>query len=156
MARPKNLEREAIKVNLNIDREIDARLEELSKFEGVTKSNFVEMLVTRWDEGINPESKLNNLIKSKEKLMVDVNKIENEIKEVGGHIMIFNKIKREKASRKPEAIQILKNLFLKGEYEQAEKVAKFWQIKTGISALTLLMEAKEHIDEGQQRLIERD
>ena len=146
MARPKDENRDAKKVNLFIDKQINQRLDELARFEGMGKSAFVEMLILRWDEGINPESKLNSLFKKREETNSELNKIDSDIKKISDQITIFNTIKMQKNKKKPEAITVIEKLLVAGEYQRAEEVSKFWQKQTGISAFELFMEAKQKVD----------
>lgn len=143
MARIK--EREWEKVGFNIDPEINERITELAQFEGVTRSNFIELLVSRWDEGINPQSKLNSLFKKREILQAELHGMDSEITKLTTEISAWDASKRDKAKRKPEAIRILTGLLENNEVEQAEKIARFWQTKTGISSFELLMEARDNI-----------
>lgn len=143
MARQK--ERDWIKVNFNLDPEIKEKIEELSKFEGVSQSNFIEVLVSRWDEGINPQSKLNTLFKERDLIVSNLNQVENQIKNLTNQISAWNITKKEKAKRIPEALKILSRLISINDIEQAEKVAKFWQTRTGVSSFELLIKAKESL-----------
>lgn len=136
-------ERDAIKVNFNLDVGINERIEQLANFEKVGKSNFIEMLVMRWDEGIDPQIKLNTLFKKREKINNELLQVDLEIKKLNEQIVIFNKVKKEKEKRKPQAIRALVMLLENGEINQAERLSKFWQRETGISSFELLMESQE-------------
>lgn len=144
MARTK--ERDWIKVNFNLDPEINERISDLSAFEGVTRSNFIELLVSRWDEGINPQTKLNALFKERELADAKLSEVDSKIKQLSTQISAFEAVKREKSKKKPEAIRILSGLLERGNIVEAEKAAKFWQTQTGFSSFELLIEAKDSIE----------
>lgn len=143
MARKK--ERDWKRVAFNLDPEINKRITELSNFEGVTRSNFIEMLVSRWDEGINPQTKLNTLFKERELRSAKLSEVDSEIECLTTQISAWDTSKRERLKRKPEAIKIISNLLKNNEIEQAEKVSRFWQSKTGVSSFELLVEARDSI-----------
>lgn len=144
MARKK--ERETRKANFNLSPETIERIEELSKFENTTKSSFIEMLVVRWDEGINPQSKLNSLFKKRELVGSELASVDSEIKKLTTEISSWEASKRDKARKKPEAIRILKGLLKNNEVVQAEKVSRFWQAQTGIPSFELLMDARGELE----------
>ena len=144
---PRNKERNWIKVNLSLDPAINEKIKELSKFEGVNKSEFVEMLVTQWDSGINPEIKLNELLNERKVIMGKVNQLDIKIKEVSDQLIIFNEWKHQKSKKKEDAVKILEGALLKNDPDEAQRISKFWQKKTGIPAFELLVEAKTNIDQ---------
>ena len=144
---PRKKERDWIKVNLSLNPSINEKIRELSKFEGVTKSEFVEILVHQWDSGINPEIKLNELLNERKLIMGKVNELDIKIKEVSDQLVIFNEWKNQKDKKKGDAIKILERILLKNDIEEAQKISKFWQKKTGIPAFELLVEAKTNITE---------
>lgn len=139
-------ERNAVKVNFNLDVEVNEKLKENARFENVGQSEFIEMLIIRWDEGINPQSKLNALFKKRAVIDQQLKDIDLQIKELNDHIIVFNEIRREKSKRKPEALEILIRLLEKGNMEEAERISRFWQKQTGVSSFELLMEAKEMVE----------
>ena len=146
MARQKDPTRDAKKVNLFLDKQINARLEELATFEKMGKSAFVEMLVLRWDEGINPQTKLHSLFKQRELANQELMKVDQEIKDLNSQIIVFDEVKRDKARKKPEALASLQRLIVGGDIQRAEEISKFWQKQTGVSAFELFMEAKQNVD----------
>ncbi len=139
-------EKDSVKVCFNIDREINEGFCELVKLEKMSKSAFIEMLILRWDEGINPESKLNSLINERERVDLKLKYIDNKLKETGEHITFLNKIKRNKNRKRPEAISIIEKLMMENKLEEAERVSKVWQRQTGISSFELLLEAKNNTE----------
>lgn len=143
MARPKV--KDSIKVNFNIDREIVQRMKELTEFEGLTQSNFMEMLILRWDEGINPESKLNTLFQKRNLKDAELKKIDMDIEKVSSQITLFNDLKRQKLRKKPEALKIIEEKLLNDDPIDAERIAKLWQKNTGIPAFELLLEASNNV-----------
>ena len=143
MARPKV--KDSIKVNFNLDRELVKRMKELAEFEGLTQSNFIEILILKWDEGINPESKLNTLLQNRNLKDVELSKIDIDIKKVSDQITLFNDLKRQKLRKKPEALKIIEQRLLNDDMVGAERVARSWQKNTGISAFELLLEASNNI-----------
>ena len=143
MARPKV--KDSIKVNFNLDRELVKRMKELAEFEGLTQSNFIEILILKWDEGINPESKLNTLLQNRNLKDVELSKIDIDIKKVSDQITLFNDLKRQKLRKKPEALKIIEQRLLNDDMVGAERVARSWQKNTGIPAFELLLEASNNI-----------
>ena len=138
-------QKDGIKTNFNLEKDIVERLRALAKFEGTNQSNFIEMLVSRWDEGVNPEAKLNKLLKERDDKDLELKRIDKEIKVVSDQIIIFNDLRRQKLRRKPEALGIIQTKLLNEDIAGAEQVAKVWQTNTGVSAFDLLMEAKDNI-----------
>ena len=134
-----------IKVNFSLDKEIAERLKDLASFEKLTNSEFVELLVIRWDEGINPESKLNELLNERKNLINKSNDIETEIKKVSDHITLSRDLKKQKAMKKPQALDNIEKLLLNNEILEVERRAKFWQIQTGTSSIELIIEARDNI-----------
>ena len=133
----------ARKVGFFLEEDIIKRIDDLANFEGMGKSDFIELIVTRWDEGINPELKLNSLFKERDNIDSKMKENQFKIKDMTSQITLFNDIKRQKNQRKPQAIKIIGDLLFKNKFEQAEKVSKFWQRETGIPSFQLLIEAKE-------------
>ena len=134
-----------VKVNFSLDKEIVKRLKDLASFEKLTYSEFVELLVIRWDEGINPESKLNELLNERKNLINKSNGIETEIKKVSDHITLSRELKKQKAMKKPQALKNIENLLMNNEILEVERMAKFWQIQTGTPAIELIIEARDNI-----------
>ncbi len=133
------------RVTFSLDKEVAQKLKELSKFEGLDQSAFVEFLISNWNEGLDPEIKLNNLLKDREELIKKTNYLEERIKTVSNNMSEINIWKKEKNKKKDKAIEIIRKLILSDDLPQAERVSKTWQAITGISALDLLIEAKEEI-----------
>ncbi len=144
MARKK--ERDWIKTNFNLDPEIKNRIGELADFENISKSNFIELLVSRWDEGINPQIKLNELFKERDFANAKLSEIDSKIKQLTVQISSWDLIKREKLKKKPEAIKILSKFLESGNINGAERAARFWQTQTGFSSFELLLEAKNNTE----------
>ncbi len=147
MGRHKDPDRVVKKVNFSLDMESNQRIKELSELEGIGKSAFVEMLILRWDEGINPESKLDSLLKERKKIGFQLETIDSKIKQTGEHITLFNKMKRHKLQKKPMALKIIENKIRVGEIMEAETMAKAWQNRTGTSALELMLEAQRNLED---------
>lgn len=140
-------EKDWIKVNFSLDQEIAKRLKDLAAFEKMTNSEFVELLVMRWDEGINPESKLNELLNERKNFTNKLNNIETEMKKVSDHIILSRQLKKQKSMKKPDALMNIEKLLINNEITEAERMAKFWQTQTGTSAIELIIEARDNIQE---------
>jgi hypothetical protein len=143
---PRKKERDWKKVNFSIDPIANEKLTELSKFEGVNKSEFIEILIHQWDSGVNPEIGLNNLLNKRKAIMAEVNQLDIKIKEVSDQLVIFNEWKHQKSKKKEDAVKVLERILLKNDFDEAQRISKFWQSKTGIPAFELLVEAKTNID----------
>lgn len=144
MARTKN--KNWIRKSFSFDEDIVEKLSQSANFEDMTETNFLEFLVLNWDSGIDPEEKLNELIEKRNKKIGETNKIEEEIKKTSEHIRIFNDWKKEKALKKNVALQFIEKHIVRKEFTEAETLSKFWQKKTGISGVELLMEAKQNVE----------
>ena len=144
MARKK--ERDWIKVNFSLDPAINEKLKELAKFEGTNKSEFIELLINQWDSGINPEIRLTELINERKLRMDKVGNVDIKIKEISDQLVIFNEWKNQKERKKGDAIKPLKKPLLDNNIEEAQRISRFMQKKTGIPAFELLVEAKKSID----------
>ena len=144
MARPK--ERDAKKVNLFLDLEINEKLEKFAESEKMGKSAFVEFLVGNWDEGSDPTIRLNNLMAKKENIIKNLNDIETEIKKVTEMMSQIHQWNKIKGNKKEKAVKVIEKIILRGDFEQAERSSKTWQAITGIPSTTLLFEAKDNIE----------
>ena len=143
---PRTKERDWIKVNFSIDPKLNEKLKELSKFEGVNKSEFIEMLINQWDSGINPEIKLNDLLSQRKLMQGKINEIDITIKGVSDQLIIFNEWKNQKEMKKENALNIIERSLMSHDFEETQKISKFWQKATGIPAFELLVEAKQNIE----------
>ncbi len=139
-------------LNFRIDCDIADRFNDLANFEEMTKSAFLELLILRWDEGINPEAKLNSLLNERREVDNQLGGVERRIKEVSNQITFNSDLKRQKIRRKPEALEIIKRHLVNQNFTQAEKIAKFWQKQTGVSSIELLMEASDQIKDNQEKI----
>ena|SRR3990167_5060119 len=138
-------ERDTEKANFNLDKNIFQRIKELSSFEGLTQSSFIELLVMRWDEGLNPETKLKNLFQRREKIDGELKNTDAEIKRTSEQITLFNDLKRQKQKKKSDALPIIERTMAKGDFQQVENIARTWQRLTGIPAMELILEAKNNL-----------
>ncbi len=144
MARQKTKDWKAKTLSLDVDS--ITQLAELSKFENMNESEFVEFLINNWNTGINPEEKLSELLNKRKLNLEKVSHIEEEIKNISDQITHFNKWRKQKLSKKQDALNILGNLLINKEFEEAERVSKVWQKMVGVSSLELLMEARESLE----------
>lgn len=122
------------------------KIKEISAFEGMSKTELIEHLVTNWEVGINPTEKIIFLSKQREELMEKIKALDQQMKEATRHLEMFESWKKQKKVRKQDAINILEKVILNKDFEEAEKVAKVWQRLTGVQALELLIEAKQNIE----------
>lgn len=143
MSKPKT--KNWVRKTFSMENDAAIKLSELANFEGMTETEFIEFLVFNWDSGIDPQVKLNKLLSKRKELMIEVNSIEGDIKNVSSQISLFNEWRKQKLLKKANALDVLKRLLLKKEFEEAERVSRVWQKMTGISSLELIMEAKENI-----------
>ena len=132
--------------NFSLSVEAIEKLTELSKFERMKETEFIEFLIFNWDSGINPEFKLNELLSKRNNLSSDLGTLDNDIKKVSTQITMFGQWKKQKQLKKTNAIEILERLIMKKEFDEAERVGKIWQKMTGLSSIELLMEAKENLE----------
>lgn len=131
--------------NFSLEEDIIFKIKELAEFENMSESEFVEFIVLNWDSGINPEDKLNLLLRKRKEISAAMNKIENEIKVVSDQIAMFNEWRKEKLSKRSNAIEILERHLLNKDFDEAERISRVWQKMTGVSSIELLMEARENI-----------
>ncbi len=141
MVRPKSKDSE--KIGFHLDKNIIERIRYLANFEKMGQSEFIELVITRWDEGINPESKLNSLFKERDDIDYQMKENQVKIKDMTSQIVLHNKMKQQKNQRKPEALKLIGNLLLRNDFDEAERISRVWQRETGIPAFQLLVEAKE-------------
>lgn len=130
----------------SLSEEVIEKIEELAKFEGITKSQLIELFVKNWDTGINPTEHLIQLQKEREVLQEKISEVDKRISEKTKQINLFNKWAKQKIEKKQQAIQILERKILNKEFGEAERMSKIWQRLTGISAIELLIEAKKNIE----------
>ncbi len=147
MARHKDKERNTIKVGFSIDEESFERFKDLAKFERMKQNEFLELLVHRWDEELNPEQRISTLFGKRTQLNNDLLKIEKEIKETSQHLEIQNKLRRQKIARKPEAIKQIRTQLLREDFESAQRISRFHQKATGLSSMELIVEAQKSLEE---------
>lgn len=148
MGRNKGKETKAL--NFRIDPEIADRFKELALFENMGSSEFLELLILRWDESINPEKKLESLFRERDNVNTElgreIGRLEFEIGKVSNQREIINKLNLQKRARKPEAIKKIEALLLNGDFEGAQRISRFLQKQTGISAIDLIVEAKTNLE----------
>lgn len=129
----------------SLSEETIRNIKEISEFEGMKESEFIEFLIKNWDTGIDPTDKLIELQKEKEKLQEKINLIEEKIKEKTSQIKIFSNWAKQKKIKKEHAMPILEKKILERDFIEAERLSKVWQRITGIPAVELLVEASENI-----------
>lgn len=139
-------------VNFRLDVDIVQRLKELSKFECLTQSAFIELMILRWDEGLNPEIKLNTLINERKIADQKLHAIDRKINMTSEQITFFNDLKRQKLRKRPQAIELIKRHLEDQNFKEAERISRFWQKETGVSSIDLLMEARDQIIEKQKQM----
>lgn len=121
------------------------KLEELSKFEGLNKSEFIEFLIENWNTGINPTDRLTKILDERKNLSKKLLELDNQIEELNKQIKTFEEWKKIKQSKQNTAIQVIKRKILERDFEGAELISKTWQRITGVSALILLTKAQEEL-----------
>lgn len=148
MGRIKGKETKAL--NFRIDPDIADRFKELALFEKMRVSEFLELLIIRWDDSINPEKKLESLFRERDSVNTElgreIGRLEVEIGKVSNQREIINKLNLQKRARKPESIKRIESLLLTGDFEGAERISRFLQKQTGISAMELIIEAKSNLE----------
>ncbi len=128
------------------NKDISDRWAQLAKFEGMTKTQFLEFLIQNWDAGINPEEELNQLIAKRKEAIELSNGLEVRIRKATDKIAIHGQWKKEKFAKRAEGIKILERVMRENGMEAAERTSRVWQRITGIQGMELLVEAKENIE----------
>ena len=152
MARKKT--KDWIKVLFSLNKETKVKIAEIAEFENMSNSELIDFLVENWDSGINPLHKIECLkVKKKQKkaekriITNEIDEIDDQIDTINKQILLFNEWAKQKTFRKDEAITVLRRLILDNRLEDAERASKTWQRLTGISAIELLLSAKEKIEQ---------
>ncbi len=120
-------------------------LKEIAEFQGLSQSDMIGFLAKNWDAGINPANKLGILLAERKVANKRVDEIDEEIEKLTKQIKLFESWNKVKHDSKSTAIRVLKRKILNREFGEAEVMAKYWQSKTGITAIELIAEATEII-----------
>ena len=133
----------------NLDYDAIEQIEEGSKLNNMSKSEFVEFLAHSWNNVMDPTSKIKQIKKDKAALRIQLRDLELKEEKL---IEIMEKktewsIKRQR--NKPRIITNLMRIISEGRYLDAEQIAKSQSINLGIPAIELLSEATEKINSGQ-------
>lgn len=120
-------------------------LKEIAEFQKLSQSDMIGFLVKNWDAGINPANRLGILLAERKVANKKVDEIDEEIEKLTNQIKLFEYWNKGKHDNKATAIRVLKRKILNREYGEAETMAKYWQSKTGITAIELIAEASEII-----------
>lgn len=132
--------------SFSLDKLAIDKLEEIAKFEGISKAEMVDFLINNWSAGVNPSEKLKQLQFQRETIQKSLSEIDSEINKAAKQIALFGEWGKQKSNRKAEAIRILSRKIQNKEFEEAENIARTWQRICGVQALELLLEAKEKIE----------
>jgi len=132
--------------SFSLNPEIKEKIEEISKSEAMSQTEFLEFIVNNWESSNNPTERLINLNKERETLKEKMNLLDGEIKKTTEHLKLFETWKKQKYVKKSDAIKVLQRVILNKNFEKAEQIAKTWQRMTGIPAIELLIEAKEKVE----------
>lgn len=134
-------------VAFSLDKSSLAKLDQMSDYEGISKTDMVDLLINNWSDGINPNERLKSLNSKKIELQAQLKKIDEEITNTISHITVFNDWQKQKQSKKKDAIRILQKSILRNDFEEAERLSKMWQKITGIPAMELIMDARTTVEE---------
>jgi hypothetical protein len=130
----------------NISEEAIEKLKMGCFFTKLNESEFIEYLIIQWSEPLNPLDKIEKITSQIDQLKGEITKLEKEEKIAREHLRHIEKWKKEKLSKKPQAIAILKRKILDKEYQEVERIAKTWAVILGEYPLSLIAEAQEDID----------
>lgn len=125
--------------------EAKATLKEIAEFQGLSQSDMIEFLAMNWDAGINPANKLGILLEERKVAKKRVDEIDEDIAKLTKQIKLFETWNKQKQTNKGQALRVLKRKILNREFGEAEIMAKYWQSKTGVTAIELIAEATEMI-----------
>jgi len=129
----------------SLENSAKATLKEIAEFQGLSQSDMIGFLAKNWDAGINPANRLGILLEERKIANKKVDEIDEEIEKLTKQIKLFENWNKEKQNGKTTAIRVLKRKILNKEFGEAETMAKYWQSKTGITAVELITEASEII-----------
>ena len=134
------------RVTLSLGEESDKKIDEMAKFEGMNKSEFIEFLGENWSTGFSPTERIQKLNLQREELKTQMNDIDAKINEATRQLAQIEEWNKIKKTKKAEAIRIISRRILDREFEEAENVARIWQRMTGVPAMELLLEAKQKVE----------
>jgi len=129
-----------------LEKETRHKIKKIAEFENMSQSELISFLVHNWDIGIDPNEKLNSLLKEREELNQKLTKLDMEIKQHMGYIKYYNELQKQKQGKKEQAIKIISRKLLHKEFEEAERLSKVWQRISGVSSLELLKESMDLVN----------
>ena len=124
-------------------------IEEINRNSGImnmSKSSYIDFIIRREKINRNPVYRIKDIQVRKKELQIKIHELENEEKMAIDEAEKLHNWQETKRIKKPEAIKILQRKLMENQYDEAEEIAKTWSGITGISAIELLMEAKDKID----------
>jgi hypothetical protein len=131
----------------NLDEDAIKLIEEGATMNGVSNSEFIELLARNWDSSINPAERLKLIKQEKALLMERIAGMEEQETKLTDDINKIENWRRIKHDRKSVVIKNLVRIILEGRYEDAEQIAKIQGISLGMTATQLLSEATYMIKE---------
>lgn len=132
----------------NLDADVITLIQEGSKINQMTQSEFVEFLVNSWDDNVNPIKNLKHLRVKKKLLTEDISEIEKQENIIMDNMQKVEEWRKLKQDKKPEIIQNLVRIISRGDRFEAETIAKNQSVKLGIPATQLIFEAMNIINKG--------
>ena len=142
----KPFKKDIAKSTFTISVEVKAKIEILAAMEKSNNTAIVEHLVNQAFQNMNPVKKEKELIREREKRAIEhaeeMAEKDREIANIRKVKPFWNKAKKEKQSKKYEAIKILKRKNKDGDdIQDILRVTQVWERITGVPSAQLLEEA---------------
>lgn len=108
---------------------------------GLSQTAFIEYLVMQHAILLDPIEEFNQTNKQIKDLRKELEEKESKQSKIAQKLSTYQTWLKEKQSKRPEAIKIIKRKIDEEDHEGAERVAKAWSKMLGISPLQLISEA---------------
>jgi len=131
------------KQTFSLSLEAIEKLKDGANFHHLKNSRYIEFLIMRESETLDPIKQFENSSKKIKELREKLKEEENKNSQIAKKLTDYQKWIKQKQDKKPEAIRILQRMIVDKRYQDAERVAKTWGVMLGISPMELLFDANK-------------
>lgn len=124
------------------------KLKEGCNYRDMNESAYIEFLIIQEAEQLNPIEKLNSIHKEILTKRKELETLEEKHSKIANEFSLYTNWLEEKRKNKPNAINNITRMILENRQVEAEKIAKYWEKRIGISAVQLIAESLQNIKKG--------
>lgn len=133
----------------NLDEDAIRHLEEGSKLNNLSQSEFVELLANQWEYSIDPSKKLKYIKHEKDLLKIRLTELETEEEKLIEILQRKDEWNNRKQKELPKIVRNIASVIAQGRGVDAEVMAKNQSVRFGIPAIEILTKATDIIKNGQ-------